>query len=300
MRDAFTNPSLEVEAQLFTFSREISKPCVFVENSQSTKTDSVWQEKRAKMAVWRSYFCYNCKIRKNPGDPESTLETCGDCQLVKFCSDDCKAKALPFHGDECEIRRKDLEQLQTLTAKAKPGVWAFLDQDQMDLVDEYHSLVLELGEETFQRAANTGDFFLHEVALGFSNQIMTFDVVATRRQSRHLYMLILLERIEEMMDFLNKLPETWFGKYDTLGKFLCEVLVPVRSSNAYVESLQLLNYKTIFLEAEKQIEARHLLDVIFNIPKNLCLWTLSNLTKSQADDIGFLGDKIRKMLPKEL
>ena len=242
------------------------------------------------MAVWRSYFCYNCKIRKNPGDPESTLETCGDCQLVKFCSDDCKAKALPFHGDECEIRRKDLEQLQTLTAKAKPGVLAFLDQDQINLVDEYHSLVLELGEETFQRAANTGDFFLYEGALSFSNQIVAFDVVATRRQSRHLFMLFLLERIEEMMDFLNKLPETWFGKYDTLGNFLF----------TNVESLKLLNYKTIFLEAEKQIETRHLLDVIFNIPENLCLWTLSNLTKSQADDIGFLGDKIRKMLPKEL
>ena len=145
------SPCLELETQLFSFSREISKPCVFVENSQSTKTDSVWQEKRAKMAVWRSYFCYNCKIRKNPGDPESPLETCGDCQLVKFCSDDCKAKALPFHGDECEIRRKDLEQLQTLTTKAK---------------------VLKLGEETFQRAANTGDFFLCEVALSFSNQIL--------------------------------------------------------------------------------------------------------------------------------
>ena len=263
------------------------------------------------MAVWRSYFCYNCKIRKNPGDPESTLETCRDCQLVKFCSDDCKAKALPFHGDECEIRRKDLEQVQTLTTMANcEAKLGFLDQDQ---VNEYHSLVLKLGEETFQRAANTGDFFLYEVALRFSNQILAFDEVEInwanqkleyrckhKEQSRHLYMLFLLERIEEMMDFLNKLPETWFGKYDTLGKFLYKVLVPVRASNANVESLQLLNYETIFLEAEKQIETRHLLDVIFNIPENLCLWTLSNLTKTQADDIGFLGDKIRKMLPKQL
>ena len=94
------------------------------------------------------------------------METCRDYQLVKFCSDNCKAKALLFHSEECEIRRKDLEQLQTLTTKAKLG---FLDQDQ---VDEYHSLVLKLGEETFQRAANTGDFFLYKVALSFSNQIL--------------------------------------------------------------------------------------------------------------------------------
>ena len=335
------------------------------------------------MADWKYYVCFGCKIREDPGHPEPKLQTCSGCQLVKFCSQECKMNSNESHAEECEKRKNDLQKLQTLIdnlssanfpefwgnevpqrpqdaqdnepqiaedqnleeppmltppiwpgysknpedwskysakitkLKSKGGIWhkesrkspedddtnwnyGITEATNPESVHNYARMVLKLEDETFQHAVHSGDYFEHEVALAFSEQVLVLeDVLETfeceydkfKEQSKHLYILFMLGRREELKTFLDRLPPEWFGKYEIFRNLLLQIL-----GNQGVESPELM---TLFKEAKQNNEIRYLFDVIFNIPENLCLWTLSSLEVKEASDIGILGKMMQRVLPKE-
>jgi hypothetical protein len=81
--------------------------------------------------------CANCGIEE--GD-DIKLKDCGDCDLVKFCSDGCRELHRPKHADECRKREKQLHDRKLFT--------------QPDRTDEcpicFLPLPIDIGKSTFK------------------------------------------------------------------------------------------------------------------------------------------------------
>ena len=95
----------------------------YVVNPNITQNVSI-RTKGPPRILLKRYFCNNlenCGYSEESNIPalQSKLKTCTGCQLVKYCSEDCKGLKWPEHKELCKKRRNDLRKLDELQANAE-------------------------------------------------------------------------------------------------------------------------------------------------------------------------------------
>ena len=203
---------------------------------------------------------------------------------------------------EAELRDVDVWMAQYQSAKAKEKVVDGMIADQEKTLKETFNLLVKVGQETFQWAVEQGDFYLFELAMAYSNQIFIlmenrdslFGYPKRNEEAKYLCILFILRKKSEMEKFLEDrdVPD-WFGHFATL---LQNILVSEASPQDIADSV---NFKSMLTEFGNVAELRYLMDTIFKIPDNLCLWTISSLDVELQDEIGKIGKWFSKLLPKK-
>ena len=145
------------------------------------------------------------------------------------------------------------------------------------------------------------NFYLFELAMAFSNQIFIymgnrdelFGYQRRKEEAKYLYILFILGKKNEMTNFLEyRNTPDWFGKFASLMQKILIDEVPPEDVAASV------NFQAMLTEFGSIVELKYLLDVIFGIPDNLCLWTISSLDLELVAEIGKIGRWFRNLLKK--